>query len=86
MGKLQCYRTLGFWGGGSAYVVWEGGGWSGGDGWSGVGDVNDSGADLDIFRLLAVYVSLLDNISVLYHIYCQKSSEIKETSDRSQLT
>ena len=24
-----------------------------------VGEVNDSGADLDIFRLLAVYVSLL---------------------------
>ncbi len=25
----------------------------------GVGEVNDSGADLDIYRLLAVYVSLL---------------------------
>ena len=34
-------------------MVWEGGGWSG------VGEVNDSGADLDIFRLLAVYVCLL---------------------------
>ena len=31
-----------------------------------------------IYRLLAVYVSLLANISVLYHIYCYKSSEIKE--------
>ena len=28
IGKLQHYRTLRFWGGGSAYVVWEGGGWS----------------------------------------------------------
>ena len=40
IGKLQYYRTLRFWGGGSAYVVWEGGGWSG------VEEVNDSGADL----------------------------------------
>ena len=31
----------------------------------GVGEVNDSGADLDIFRLRAVYVSLLANICVL---------------------
>jgi len=39
----------------------------GGGGWSGVGEVNDSGADMDIYRLLAVpfdrlrtgYVSLL---------------------------
>ncbi len=36
-----------------------------------------------IWRLLAVYVCLLApkgqaNICVLYHIYCQKSSEIKE--------
>jgi len=46
-------------------VVWEGGGWSRGCGWSGVGEVNDSGADLDIFRLLAVYVCLLANIGVL---------------------
>jgi len=35
-----------------------------------VGDVNDSGADMDILRLLAIYVSLLApkgqaNISVL---------------------
>jgi len=45
-------------------VVWEGGAWSGGGGWSGVGEVNDSGADLDIYRLLAVYVSLLANIRV----------------------
>jgi hypothetical protein len=28
----------------------------------GVGEMNDSGDDLDIFRLLAVYVSLLANI------------------------
>jgi len=47
--------------------MWYG---SEGDGWSGVGEVNDSGADLDIYRLLAVYVSLLAlkgqaNISVL---------------------
>jgi len=28
----------------------------------GVGEVNDSGANLDIFRLLAVYVSLLANM------------------------
>ncbi len=47
-------------------MVWEEGGWSG------VGEVNDSGADLDIYRLLAVYVSLLApkgqaNIGVLYH-------------------
>ena len=47
IGKQQYYRTLRFWGGGSAYVVWEG------CGWSGVGEVNDSGADLDIYRLLA---------------------------------
>jgi len=55
---------LRFWGGGIAYVVWVGGGWSGGGGWSEVGEVNDSGADLDIFRLLAVYVSLLANMWV----------------------
>jgi len=41
-------------------------------GWSGVEEVDDSGADLDIFRphrerskLLAVYVSLLANICIL---------------------
>jgi len=27
-------------------VVWEGGGWSGGGSWSGVGEVIDSGANL----------------------------------------
>jgi len=40
-------------------VVWEGGGWSGGGVWSGVGEVNDSGADLDIYLLWAVYVCML---------------------------
>ncbi len=35
IGKLQYYRMLRFWGGGSAYVVWEGCSWSGGGGWSG---------------------------------------------------
>ncbi len=59
IGRHHYYRTLRFWGGGSAYVVWEGGGWSG------VGEVNDSGADMDIYRLLAVYVCLLANIGVL---------------------
>ena len=32
-------------------MVWEGGGWSGGGGWSAVEEVNDSGADLYIFCL-----------------------------------
>jgi hypothetical protein len=39
------------------------------------GEVNDSGADMDIFRLVAVYVSLLANIRVLSHIIKQKSKE-----------
>ncbi len=49
-------------------MVWEGGGWSGGCEWSGVGEVKDSGADLDTFRLLA-------NIGVLDHIIKQESKE-----------
>jgi hypothetical protein len=40
----------------------------------GVEEVNDSGADLDIYRLLAVYVSLLANIGVLYQILSLISS------------
>ena len=47
-----------------------------------VGEVNDSGADMDIFRLLAVYVCLLANIRVIYHIIKQKS---KKTAQKSPI-
>ena len=58
-------------------MVWEGGGWSG------VGEVNDSGADLDIFRLRAVYVSLLANIGVLYQIFKQKSKKNAKVAEKT---
>ena len=45
--------------------MWYGREVVGGGGWSGVEEVNDSGADMDIYHILAVYVCLLANIRVL---------------------